>query len=98
MFHICVENVNHNNWYTEKITDCFATGTIPIYWGTRKVVEDFNPDGIIFYNELDSIDDLNEELYLSKMNSIKDNLERVKSLRSGDDLVYSAIKTIQNAE
>ena len=54
-------------------------------------------DGFIFYNELGSIDDLNEELYLSKMNSIKDNLERVKSLKSGDDLVYSAIKKIQNA-
>ena len=59
--------------------------------------EDFNSDGIIFYNELGSIDDLNEELYLSKINSIKDNLERVKLLKSGDDMVYSAIKTIQNA-
>lgn len=97
MFSVVFENTICNKYYTEKITDCFATGTIPIYWGTRKVVEDFNPNGIIFYNELGSIDDLNEELYLSKMNSIKDNLERVKSLRSGDDLVYSAIKTIQNA-
>jgi hypothetical protein len=26
------------------------------------------------------------------------NLERVRSLKSGDDCVYSAIKTIQNAE
>jgi hypothetical protein len=98
MFSIVFENAVYDKYYTEKITDCFATGTIPVYWGTKKVVEDFNSDGIIFYDELGSIEDLNEELYLSKSDSIKDNLERVRSLKSGDDCVYSAIKTIQNAE
>jgi hypothetical protein len=97
MFSVVFENTVHDKYYTEKITDCFATGTIPIYWGTKKVIEDFDPNGIIFYDDLTSIEDLSEELYFSKIDSIKNNLEIVKSLKSGDDCVYSAIKNIQNA-
>ena len=94
MFSVVFENTVHDKYYTEKITDCFATGTIPIYWGTKKVIEDFNEDGIIFYDSLFSIDDLNSDLYLSKMEAIKDNLKRVKELRSGDDLIYEYTKRI----
>lgn len=92
MFSVVFENTIHNKYYTEKITDCFATGTIPIYWGTKKVIEDFNQDGIIFYDSLFSIDDLNSDLYFSKMEAIKDNLKRVKELESADDIIYQKIK------
>ncbi len=97
MFSVVFENTIHDKYYTEKITDCFATGTIPVYWGTKKVVEDFNQNGIIFYNDLKSIEDLDDKLYHSKIDAIKDNLERAKLLKSGDDAVYSAIKKIKNA-
>lgn len=94
MFSVVFENVICDKYYTEKITDCFATGTIPVYWGTRKVVEDFNPGGIIFYEDLSSIENLDEDLYLSKLDYIKDNLERVKRLKSGDDYIYTEIKKL----
>ena len=97
MFSVVFENTICDKYYTEKITDCFATGTIPVYWGTEKVSDDFNPDGIIFYKDLKSIDDLTEELYLSKIDAIKENLERVKSIKSGDDELYYAIKRIRDA-
>ena len=33
MFHVAVENSKHNNYFTDKIIDCFCTKTVPIYWG-----------------------------------------------------------------
>jgi hypothetical protein len=92
MFSVTFENAVYDKYYTEKITDCFATGTIPVYWGTRKVAEDFNPDGIIFFDDIKGdISILSEELYKSKMPAILDNLQRVKSLDSADDVIYKKI-------
>lgn len=93
-FSITFENAVYDKYYTEKITDCFATGTIPVYWGTRKVIEDFNQDGIIFFDDIKGdINILTEELYESKINAIIDNMERVKSLESADDIIYKKIKS-----
>jgi alpha(1,3/1,4) fucosyltransferase len=36
-FALCFDNVQMNGWITEKIFDCFVTGTIPIYWGAPDV-------------------------------------------------------------
>jgi len=36
-FALCFENVTMNGWITEKIFDCFVSGTVPIYWGAPDV-------------------------------------------------------------
>jgi alpha(1,3/1,4) fucosyltransferase len=36
-FCLCFENVVLKGWVTEKIFDCFVTGTIPIYWGASDI-------------------------------------------------------------
>lgn len=87
MFSIAIENNKYNTYFTEKILDCFATGTIPIYYGTDKISEFFNINGIINFNDLD-INTLNEELYYSKMDAIKDNFERVKEYEIPEDIIY----------
>lgn len=91
MFSLVVENCVYDKYYTEKITDCFATGTIPVYLGTRKITEDFNGDGIIFLDEKFSISDLTLERYMSKIDAIRDNFERVKNLEMADDVLYKMI-------
>lgn len=90
MFSIVIENVKCDKYYTEKVTDCFATKTIPVYWGTRKISEDFNTDGIIFLEDFD-INSLNKDLYDSKINAINDNFERVKKLKMADDCLFERI-------
>jgi len=87
MFSFNMENANYPLGFSEKLTDCFATGTIPIYWGTRDVIEVFDGDGIIFLDDLE-IDKLNEDLYLSKMEVIKKNLEIACELPSSEDYFY----------
>jgi hypothetical protein len=55
-FHVCIENWKNDSYFTEKIIDCFATGTIPIYWGSNKISNIFNTNGII---EIDDYYELN---------------------------------------
>jgi hypothetical protein len=88
MFSIAVENCKYDDYFTEKITDCFATGTVPIYWGTKKISKYFDPNGIIFLDDDFDINSLSEELYMSKMDSIKHNFETAKSLTTAEDFMY----------
>ena len=95
MFSIVIENGIYDSYWTEKITDCFATGTIPVYFGTKKITEVFDSDGIIFLEpnkEQETLETLSESLYKSKLNSIEKNLETVKSLELADDFLFKLIK------
>jgi hypothetical protein len=80
MFSVAIENSIHDTWITEKVLDCFATGTIPVYLGTDKIKKYFNEDGIIFLDDDFDINSLNEELYYSKIDAIKDNFYRVMQI------------------
>ena len=51
MFHIAIENHDDAYFFTEKLIDCFRTYTVPIYWGTDKVLEIFDPEGMIFLDD-----------------------------------------------
>ena len=87
-FSIAMENDNYPNIFCEKITDCFATGTIPIFWGTPTIGEFFNDDGIIMLTDDFKIEDLSVELYHSKMDAILDNYERAINLSTAEDYIY----------
>jgi hypothetical protein len=87
MFSVCVENCDYNTYFTEKILDCFATGTIPIYKGTRNIIKHFNEEGIIFLDDID-IHNLNKDIYFSKMDAIKDNFERALKYNILEDWIF----------
>ena len=100
MFSVVLENDQYDDYFTEKITDCFATGTIPIYWGTKTIGDYFNTDGIIqvskdveYINELTN--SLTPEMYYSRIEAVKDNFERVKNLQMSDDMLAEKIKELQ---
>ena len=92
-FSVVVENCKHDNYYTEKITDAFATGTIPVYWGSDSVNEVFNSDGIIMLTDDFDFSQLTEELYQENLGAVKDNFERVNNLKMTDDELYEIIQT-----
>lgn len=87
-FSITMENATYSNMFTEKITDCFMTGTIPIYYGMNNISDFFNLDGIIILNDNFNIDDLSFDLYYSKMNAIIDNFKIAKELLTAEDYIY----------
>jgi len=80
-FSFAIENCIQDGYFTEKIIDCFATKTIPIYWGTRTVGEFFNTDGIIFVDDFKSIESLinslSEDVYSSKLEAIQENFNKI---------------------
>jgi hypothetical protein len=80
-FSFAVENCIQDGYFTEKILDCFATKTIPVYWGSRSVGEFFNNDGIIFIDDFESIESvinyLSEDVYNSKLGAIEDNFNKI---------------------
>jgi hypothetical protein len=95
MFSIVVENYIDDLYITERILNCFATGTIPIYLGAENIGEIFNIDGIIHVNKIKSeqeltnlIDKLTPEYYYSKIESIKDNFEKCLKYKSIEDYIY----------
>jgi len=87
-FSIAIENGTYSNMFTEKLTDCFMTGTIPIYHGIPNIDEFFDINGIIILDNNFKIGDLTFELYNSKMVSIKKNLELSLDLLVAEDYIY----------
>ena len=93
MFSFACENANYPTYFTEKLTDCFACGTIPVYYGTAGVAQYFDADGIIFLDQnspWENIpwDKLTPEYYESKKDVIKENFEIAKSMRVAEDYMY----------
>lgn len=87
-FSIAMENDNYRSNISEKITDCFAMGTIPIYWGPDDVGEYFNQDGIITLDNSFSLDMLSIDYYLSKLDAVKDNYARAINTPLIEDYIY----------
>jgi hypothetical protein len=86
-YSIAMENDDYDIIFCEKLTDCFATGTIPIFWGSKKIVDIFNKDGIIFLEDF-NIELCTEDYYHSKMDAIKENFEITQNMTSTEDYFY----------
>lgn len=94
-FSIIIENSIEDLYFTEKLLDCFLTGTIPIYVGCKKVTELFDENGIIFFEgdeDLPQIlNTLSDELYQSKIESVKKNYELSKAYIHPEKLINEYI-------
>jgi hypothetical protein len=94
MFQIVIENDKYETYFTEKLTDCFATGTIPIYWGAPDIGNYFNTDGMIIINDEIDLQKMTSEYYYSKLDAIKDNFDRVQKMQGSDDILYELVKQL----
>ena len=87
-FSIAIENGKYDTYFTEKILDCFATGTIPVYYGTDEIIKYFNKDGIIVLTGDFDVKQLSPDLYESKKEAVLDNFERVLRYNTVEDWMY----------
>lgn len=96
MFSMAVMNSNHDDYFTEILTDTFACGTVPIFWGTHNIGNYFNADGIIQFDTLDELECILEtltiDLYMSKMDAIKENFNKVNDHIVVEDYLYKNYK------
>jgi hypothetical protein len=89
MFSVSIENDISDTYFTEKLTDNFVMGTIPIYYGSKKVVEKyFDSRGVIFLNDDPTLSTISEELYYDMMPYIEKNFELAMNLPIAEDYIY----------
>jgi hypothetical protein len=79
-YSVCIENSSHENYFTEKITDCILNKTIPIYYGCSNIDDFYNPKGIIQVKNTDEmikvINNLEPEYYNSILDIIEENYQK----------------------
>lgn len=82
MFHVAIENLAETNYFTEKIIDCFATKTVPVYIGCPNIGDFFDPSGIIIVQSaeeaIDKINGLTTQDYWSRDDAMWSNFEKSK--------------------
>ena len=94
-FHIVVENTKRDYWFTEKLIDCFVTGTVPIYWGCPSIGDFFDTNGMIIFDNVEElvgiINNLSIDDYIKRLESIKNNFNKSKKYLLPDDIIYKKL-------
>lgn len=89
MFSVSIENDDSDSYFCEKLTDNFAMGTVPVYWGSKKAVEKyFDPRGVIFLEDDPTLSTLSSEKYEEMMPYIKSNFESALSIPTSEDYIF----------
>lgn len=95
-YSVVIENCITNIYFTEKILNCFASMTIPVYIGAKKINDFFNEEGIIRidpsmqYEEIEKILlKLNKETYDKKIEAVVDNYNRINDYLCIEDYIYN---------
>jgi hypothetical protein len=92
MFSVAIENVVTQNGFSEKIQDCFLTGTIPVYYGCPNIGEFYDLNGILVFHNQEELDNiflnLTPELYYSKLQAVQSNFQLAFSYPTFDDSLY----------
>ena len=87
-FSIAMENTISSSYFTEKLIDCILTGAIPIYHGSRSVLNYFDERGILFFDSLAQLkvilSNITHEDYLSLHKFASINFELAIKLRLAD--------------
>lgn len=97
-FQIVVENSQEDDYFTEKLIDCFVTGTVPIYWGCKGIWKYFDLDGMIVFDTLEELKDIMNHLkpieYDKRMNAIKNNFNKAQEYVVPEDILYKNYQQI----
>jgi len=93
-YSIVIENCRDKGWFTEKLLDCFACGTVPVYWGTNITpIWVCRLDGIITFETIDGLRDIladvvSEADYDLRRDAIANNMEAARRYRCAEDWLW----------
>ncbi len=91
-FSVTIENAKFDYYFTEKLLDCFMTGTVPIYWGCPSIGNFFNTEGMLIFDDINTLQSVVDSLTLDKYNSmlpaIKENFEKASKMVLAEDWIY----------
>lgn len=100
-YSVAIENCRAEDYFTEKLLDCFATYTIPIYWGCPRIHDYFNHNGMVIVNneeellgwiERASSSELENEYYNPEVeNAMHENWEKARKYMVAEDWIMENI-------
>jgi len=89
MFSIVCETAEEDNLFTEILLDCFAVGTIPVFWGAPNIGAFFDDRGILQFSGAEEaayiVDALTPALYRELLPYVKTNLWNARDYRVTED-------------
>lgn len=101
MYSVVIENYIDDIWFTEKLLNCFATKTIPIYYGARDISNFFEDRSIIICRSINELEkrindviDLQDD-YIEFYNeedtqlALQENYELSKQYEKFDEWFYN---------
>ena len=95
---IVIENCRYPGYFTDKILDCFATGSIPIYWGDPEISNYFNPNGFYQWDTVDELKNILAKIsdydYNCKSEFILENFNIMPNFASPDKNLIKLFKEI----
>jgi hypothetical protein len=97
MFSVVIENEKMDFLFTEKLIDCFITGTVPIYRGCPSISKFFDIRGFFVFDTIEELEtilkSINEDTYYEKMEYLKINLELSKKYTIADNLIFDKLNS-----
>lgn len=94
-FTVVIENSKVPHYWTDKLIDVFAAGTVPIWWGDKSIEKHFNIDGILAWETIDDLSKIldevrssGESLYSRMLPAVGDNFSRAKEFCVVEDYLY----------
>lgn len=91
-YSFAIENSLSRYFFTERLTNCFLSMTVPIYCGTPAIGEFFNTDGMILLRPGEDVGPVlrtcSEKDYESRIPALQDNYRRALEYRNMWDWLY----------
>lgn len=93
-FSIIIENAFDELFFTEKLLNCFVSGTIPVYVGSKNIDTVFDSEGIIHIEDLrpESVSEIVKELsleeYHKRIEAVKRNYVIAQQFEIMEDWIF----------
>lgn len=94
MFSVVIENDLTPDYFSEKLLDCFATKTIPIYLGCKNISKYFDINGIILFENF-NIEDISSNLYNKLLSHVETNYNKVTQYEIPENIIFDKYLRIQ---
>lgn len=90
---VVVEAEETVDFFSEKLIDCLALGTIPIYWGCPNIGDYFDVHGLVRVNSTEEVAEalgkLNTKFYSARKDVIGENLEIARRYAIPEDWIWN---------
>ena len=94
-YSVVIENSIEPHYFSEKILNCLACKTIPIYWGHESVKQYFDTSNWLFFNDLEDgyekINFASSGEHIVSQEKIHENYEQAKSYKNFYKRIYEKI-------